>query len=572
MQPAPSIAGSSLVPSSASAWDDHGVSEQSESADGLIEVLGSRFLGFALNAPADVVEDNLRAGALDETQARTVAQLSGLVRAVSAQDERSITHSLCGALGQHREELGSSWASAVNRENGGNPRLPEAQTELEVGLLKMVRDVYPLFLLPKSPDRFPFSGPELSSVLYRHPDRPGFDQNVLKDEGLAKLFPVEDQQSGRHGVVRSSTGWGRGIQLALFADEVVRSGWRIAEHRHGTPTLEEFATEVIRALDFARGAAEGRNLSITALVGIAGVRLADVGTLNLPWGGLRAVTPRDEEFIPPGLAGKLGTTTAEGTPIEIDYAGDLVMQFEVPYAIQITSSYDAAPERWPVELAAPQIVEHNLESLRLGLLFSSERRPRPTVTGTWRVFLDPIGFGGGTSWTDPRQLPSLRPSELGRKEAQAWEGWTARVDAHRVPGIEIALKRTLSAAAERGDPSDALIDAVIAWENLVGSSEGEPTLRVSAALAWLLGANGDERRDLRRRISKLYGLRSKIVHGDRVLAPDQAETKREEAVDIAIWGLKRLFAERVDLLHDCKDSNERSLKLILDETASRRAR
>jgi hypothetical protein len=60
-----------------------------------------------------------------------------------------------------------------------------------------------------------------------------------------------------------------------------------------------------------------------------------------------------------------------------------------------------------------------------------------------------------------------------------------RVDAGRTPKTNIAVRRTLQAAGERTDPSDALIDCVVAWDNLVGSSAGESTFGVSSALGWL---------------------------------------------------------------------------------------
>jgi hypothetical protein len=154
----------------------------------------------------------------------------------------------------------------------------------------------------------------------------------------------------------------------------------------------------------------------------------------------------------------------------------------------------------PLALTSAEIVERHLETLRLALLLSwDDGDPRPVVVGTWRTFLDPLQNGGGMSWSDPRRLPGLVSTELSKAQADHWKEWIARVDSRRFPGIDIAIRRTLLAAAERADPTDALVDAVIAWENLVGSSEGEQTLRISAALAWLLGdsseARGDEEED-----------------------------------------------------------------------------
>jgi hypothetical protein len=157
------------------------------------------------------------------------------------------------------------------------------------------------------------------------------------------------------------------------------------------------------------------------------------------------------------------------------------------------------------------------------------------------------------------------PTALTTAEANAWRDWTLLVDTKRQKNINVSIRRTLLAAAERPDPTDALVDAVIAWENLVGSREGEPTLRVAAAMAWLLGKDGDDRQKIRRQVAKVYGLRSEIVHGNRFLTPQEAATRREEALTITLQALRVLFKDRPELLVECKDSNERSLRLILDE-------
>ena len=81
--------------------------------------------------------------------------------------------------------------------------------------------------------------------------------------------------------------------------------------------------------------------------------------------------------------------------------------------------------------------------------------------------------------------------------------------------MDVAARRMISAMAERKDSADALVDLVIVWENLFGSRQGEPTLRVSAALGWLLGSSAEEREAISSRAARLYSLRSDIVHGNR---------------------------------------------------------
>ena len=48
------------------------------------------------------------------------------------------------------------------------------------------------------------------------------------------------------------------------------------------------------------------------------------------------------------------------------------------------------------------------------------------------------------------------------------EEWTHRLERHH-DTFQVAAKRIVSAIAQRSDRSDALIDAVIAWESIVGT-------------------------------------------------------------------------------------------------------
>lgn len=117
------------------------------------------------------------------------------------------------------------------------------------------------------------------------------------------------------------------------------------------------------------------------------------------------------------------------------------------------------------------------------------------------------------------------------------------------------------AAAERREPSDVLIDSVIAWENLFGTKEGEPTLRVTASLALLLESEPEARRKLRTKLASIYTLRSNVVHGNSALNRSQYPLCYE-ALDIAIRALRVLLSDRVDVLAQ-RDGALRSLYLIL---------
>lgn len=529
----------------------------------LLETLGIPLLACVLNESADGVAARLERGTpLSAKQEAILGELVQALGQIPRTDPFSLRLSL-SVLGEHDAALGSSWATSAHTAAGGTLELADANDDLTASLMAMLRNVYPLFLLPRGDERFGRPAAEITGPLYRHPERERFEAAVMSDSSLAQLFPEESEMSGHHGTIHSSTGSGGSVQLAMFAEGMLHSGWEFAALRHARPTMRQHGGGVLEVLELVRDAIEGKEVVIPAIIGVTGLRVAGDESLDLPWGLLRAVTPADEARFPPGLAGKLQTSTADARQIEIDYAGDLVMELDVPYKVGLGMSVEGFD--WPVPLTSSELVEKHLETLRLALLLAWEGGdPRPAIVGTWRRFLDPLQIWGGMSWTDPRRLPALFPTELSKSQAGGWQAWIKRVHSGRIPGIDIAIRRTLLAAAERADPTDAFVDAVIAWENLVGASEGEQRLRISAALAWLLSDSPAVRDETRKKIRYLYDARSKIVHGATALTPQEALEHRTQALDIAVRALRALLEERPKLLADCHDSAERSICLLLD--------
>jgi hypothetical protein len=536
----------------------------------LLEILGLKFLAYILNTDEAAISARLQAGQqLAPPQEAALGELVAFLGTLSSSTDAqpSALRSLAlGVLGEFREELGYSWARAARVSLGGRDDLPKAEGALQSPLTAIAADVFPLCLLPRVDDQhFGFlSGPPLSTAVFGHPQSKVFEDAVMKDETLKLLFPEENEQSGRYGTVHRSTGSGGGIQLSMLASGLLESAWQALDQGDASPDAGPYARCALDQLDAIRRAIQGKRLTVRARVGITGLRLPKGDTLTLPWGLLREVNERDRYMVPPGLSGQLSHTTEDGKHVVIDYAGDLVVEMDVPYKIKLGPA--DALSHWPTELVSQEAVEERLETLRLALILCTTRRTPPIALGTWSVFVDPLAIGGRSSaWRDPRKGRSFAPVLLSSAEARRWGEWIQLVDERRTKNINVAIRRTLFAAADRVDPTDALVDAVIAWENLVGSSQGEPTLRIAAALAWLLGKNGRERQEIRRTIAALYKIRSDVVHGNRFLNPQEANDKHQEALDIAVRSLRVVIRNRPELLSDCKDSTERSLRLILNE-------
>ena len=109
-----------------------------------------------------------------------------------------------------------------------------------------------------------------------------------------------------------------------------------------------------------------------------------------------------------------------------------------------------------------------------------------------------------------------------------------------------------------------MVDAVVAWENCFGTKT-ETNFRVTGAIACLLERSTEGRLERVRRLKEIYTARSNIVHGSVHLDGREAEAFRDEAVEVAIECLRRLYGKRSDLLP--LEPAVRSTKLMLETGA-----
>jgi Apea-like HEPN len=165
-----------------------------------------------------------------------------------------------------------------------------------------------------------------------------------------------------------------------------------------------------------------------------------------------------------------------------------------------------------------------------------------------------------SSYHDDRQPADVALDET---DVQALKANCDALAPYAVANIRIAVERTLAAATERVHASDVLIDAVIAWENLVGISS-ETTFRVTAALSWLLARDDFRKRtDLSRELKRLYERRSKVVHGAKVTR-DDLDSDARLALQTSAAALRRLLFDDVWLCEVARSGDRNNAILLGD--------
>lgn len=297
---------------------------------------------------------------------------------------------------------------------------------------------------------------------------------------------------------------------------------------------------VLEGFDEFRRAVAGEPIRAHALSGVARVTLREGTQISTPWGIIRPAPPATpQHFIWPSAQPR--TTCI----------------LDAPRLLPVRFDRDPNPQTIdPVDLATA----HSAVLLQLSCALASEGTAKPAVPLlTWSTLLLPFQVGFGYS---AQILPPAFGTEADLTDrVREVEEWARVVDRAHAPAVDVAAGRLVSAVANRMDMSDSLIDAVMAWENLVGTPDTEVSFRVTAALAKLLESDLTKRRALRKELADIYRIRSRVVHGGTV-NPSEVTAACARAIEVAVGALRASYARGRDWL--ALTSGERSDAILLE--------
>jgi len=526
--------------------------------------IGHRLMSYLLGSDVAALP-SLIAGktTLTDKQLEVTAFFSNLREKIPSElDDVAIKEMVRNIVTQITNE-GKSRARSIREHVVGSEAVPGGRNAVERALVALAIDAYPACLLspdPALPPGLQDLGPHLAVILFRHPKSKAFSEAVLRDRVLKNVFSSSDERLGRAATVYWNTGSGNNVQLLMLPEMLLRTAWR--KLPGDIPSLNAFAAAAIKQLRLVRDVITGKQRTVTALLAFTGDLLPSGRELRINDGVVRDVTEVDRRLVPESLKARVNTTDATGAVITVNYDGDVVLEYEFPYTVRVQPRQAEPLSTWPVEIRPPQAIEQTVTRLRFSLMLAAERDHRVQLVPTWRAFDEPLAPGIALSWTDPRHGASFTPTQLTDTEVTAWGEWYNKLNTPNVAKIELALSRILRAVAERREPSDVLVDSVIAWENFFGTREGEPTFRVTICLAKLLEQGTEARLTLRTRLGKIYALRSKVVHGGGTPSVDEYPLCYE-ALDVAIRAVRVLVDERGDILR-LSDGARRSAALLLE--------
>ncbi len=351
----------------------------------------------------------------------------------------------------------------------------------------------------------------------------------LSDPDLSLLFPDTDRQVDdlRRIKATSILTWlpagGGSMYLGIVLGSLVEQ--TLARMRLLDSLSEDAIDEFVReTIDLLRKFARGEKVEMyvaTGLLGIDVVEPIDRGT----W-GIRTAS---------GLAIEEAPSSKESRPRSVLWMKTPHRLLSIDRAdldeAEILRAFDEVSE---LKRSFHAELTRKISALRFAILawaVESERSAAVSVQATSSWSFLPMSHTQ-PPWVHADSRPvsavSLSASELERVAEIVEELGEV------TPRLDIALNRMIRVASERRDPADALIDAVIAWENMLGSKT-ETTFKVCASMAWLLEPHDEERRrQVFSRVKKIYELRSGLVHGAEDPDFQNSSEKAQDALTLAI--------------------------------------
>jgi len=369
---------------------------------------------------------------------------------------------------------------------------------------------------------------------------------ISNDEDLRQFAEPPTE----HGLlVYASTGEGWRVQPnGLAAELVTHAAVRVLMTGQRTDTPAPLLAEIANALDEFRRLVRGESGTAYALTGFESVRPAGDRPVLTPWGELRETREFERAIQPFG-------------PVE----ATAVLETPVPLTLTVG-------EQPPMQTITETMRRASEAGGRMSLVLVLATWPlresaRVIGDAIWRTTIVPAYPGAAYTGRllRPRfhRSPQHLPPALTQEQVREIEKWAHIVNDRYNASIDIAARRTVSAIRERLDREDAIIDAVVAWENLFGHSEAttEVTFRVTTAIARLLETEPAARRDLSRSLKQIYGVRSRVVHGLPTRETDRLDERSELATAVTVRCLRTLFEHRTDLLAD----RDRAMRLLLED-------
>ncbi|WP_345281491.1 hypothetical protein [Streptomyces gulbargensis] len=518
-------------------------------------VFGDRFVAYCINS----AEGQLDSVILSERQKQAIYNLELLARQELLGDAHSHNALIRSNALQYIEAAQTSLPNALREICGGEVAREAGGDPLEDALLHVASDVYPATLFPPRATEDPSPSIFLlvsGAAVFMNRSQKQIPRLILQDRALGKLFPEAppaDDYDGQGFDVSSmiywSTGVGSTLQLCNVASSLLEGVLRRTEYG---VTPSEYFDSTRKALKDIRNLADKKRVATPALVGLSNVILSDESPIPLKGGVIRPFRDGDNHVFM--------DSTGVKSVLEVNFYIQ-ILKIEPVASGESLAGSDSPWDSLQKELGRSQTeLRRRIDLERLAILLTCDEVPRAPIAVATSI-VNPVATGHSVSFSIHHSLPDQQlPVGIEAAMAGRLMEWSATL-AGNPANLDMGMRRILSAVSERFDPLDSFVDAVICWENMFGTSQGEVSFRVAASISHLLEpSDSEKRKKLFKEVRDLYGIRSKLVHGATEPSVADAQRHRERAVEIGIDAFKELCT-RPDLL--ALDSSGRGILLLI---------
>jgi hypothetical protein len=386
----------------------------------------------------------------------------------------------------------------------------------------------------------------------RFMEHPAFEHaalELMRDPALEPFLPWRDQPDpyillpGRESSLPGEVG--SRIDFSLLVLGLVDNARRLQVAQQTEGNEAALVRAVLSNYEELKRAGKGEEIGCFVIRGLAGISLPRGAQIETPWGEIKGVdldSSRDRAFgrrRPP-----TGATLVTPERIRVFMSREEEPVFPDPGPSPLASTDRAAI----------------LTSL-LFALWSVDSGPIAPIV-TFESVLYPFSNGVGFSYPPPPANSIIATRAIEPGEIKPLEELAATLAENHHDGVNLAAVRTIRAISGRSDRSDALIDAVIAWENLVGTRL-QTARRVTRALTCLAEPGVEKQQAFCDELRRVYDVRSRVVHGD-VVDPRAAEEAGERAIEVSLRAMLELYRRGGDWM--AISSSERAERLAVEDT------
>jgi hypothetical protein len=440
-----------------------------------VKMLGTPLLAFVLGLTDAEARKLLDAGGeLIPTQISVLRHLHELIEQVKGQRvaNQSLEHIDLMFIGRLRSPDGSHVFNKLRSAFVGQSAIPSTGDGLCDLLAQFAADRYPQFLVERSfqGQKFgllPFSslGDSLGTKLV---------DALAADPVLSRLFPTSDPFNAT-SMVHSSSGRGGTLQLALMPEFLLKSAYDTMRSQN-LDGVENLIVSLKSVLDIVRSAVRGDGCKIPAILVFDGIQMSNDAEIALERDYFGAVSPGLLELLPGEVRPTIYNNMQTGA----------VLRTQLNYTIKISSwnpsDQNPAPT-WPISLDDLTSLNRKAEQLSLTMALCVDQPSIATAVHRCTLVLDPL-FPSGLSWK-PKRYGNVAITKVPIGDYPRIGEWNKVLEGAKDEPIRIAIRRLLSALAERDNPADSFVDAIIALENLFGE-RSEVGLSVAASVARLI--------------------------------------------------------------------------------------